>query len=88
MAWTVTNNYTVFGNKGVDIIKISADAATQTVQTKLSYIEGFSIGPISMASAAPIIKPNSAASGTQVGGVLGCAAFTSGDECYITVFGH
>lgn len=89
MAWTVTRNPSVFGNKRIVGMKLTADAATQTVETGLSVIEWYSIGHLSsMASAAPKVHINSNASGVQSMGVLGCSGFASGDDLYITVFGR
>jgi hypothetical protein len=89
MAYTVTRSPSAFGNKRVEILKIVADAATQTVQTSLGVIEGHSLGYGSMSTiVGPKIFINSNASGVQSFGVLGCSGFTSGDEIYVTVFGR
>lgn len=90
MAWTVTRYPTVFGNKRTAVIKCTADAATQNVETGLSVIEGYSLGNFaSMASqTGRYIFPNSGAGGTAIGGVLGCSGFAIGDDIYITVYGR
>lgn len=90
MAWTVTRYKTVFGDKRVVGLKITADAATQTVETGLSVVEWYSLGQFaSMASqTGRYVFPNSGAGGTAIGGVLGCSGFAIGDDVYITVFGH
>jgi len=89
MAYAVTRYNSVFGDKRVVGLKITADAATQTIETGLSVIEWYQVGNLSsMASAAPKVHINSNASGVKSMGVLGCSAFTSGDDIYITVFGR
>ena len=88
MAYTVTKINTTFGNKKVVGIKLTADAATQTVETGLSVIEWHSIGYGSMASQGVKVFINSNASGVQSNGVLGCSGFASGDDMYVTVYGR
>lgn len=88
MAYTVTRTQTVFGNLRAVIIKVTADAATQTVETGLSVIQGFSVGIGSCTTASSQrIAINSNASGVQSYGVLGMSGFTSGDLVYVTVYG-
>jgi hypothetical protein len=89
MAWTVTQYPTVFGNKRVVGLKLTADAATQTVETGLSVIEWYATGDrSSMATAGVKIYINSNASGVQSMGVLGCSGFAAGDDIYVTVYGR
>ncbi len=88
MAFTVVNTPSVFGNKQVKLLKITADAATQTVQTGLQVIEHVSVFRSSMNTAGTKIAVNSNASGIASMGVLGISGCTSGDECYITVYGR
>lgn len=89
MAWTVTRYPTVFGNKRAVGLKLTADAATQTVETGLSVIEWISLGSYnSMASqTGRYVYINSNASGVQSNGVIGCSGFAVGDDIYVTVFG-
>lgn len=89
MAWTVTRYPTVFGNKKVVGLKLTPDSAEANVQTGLSVIEWYSVGHLaSMNSAVPDIRPNVNSTGTAAMGTLGCSGFTSGDDCYVTVFGR
>ena len=88
MAWTVTRDKTVFGNKAVVNLKLTADAATQTIETGLSRIDHFSQGFGSMSTLVGLtVAINSGASGVNSNGVLGCSGFTSGDDIYVTVYG-
>jgi hypothetical protein len=87
MAWTLTRTPTVFGNLAAEIIEITADAATQTVNTKLKRIIGFSVGKDSMASNGHTIAMNSSAVGSSVGGALGFSGFAAGDHFVVTVYG-
>lgn len=90
MAWTVTRYNTVFGNKKVVGLKLTADAATQNVDTGLSVIEWYSLGSFnSMASqTGRYTFPNSGAGGTALNGILGCSGFAIGDDIYVTVYGR
>lgn len=90
MAWTVTRYPTVFGNKKVVGLKLTADTATQTVETGLSVVEWYSLGTFnSMASqTGRYVFINSNASGVASMGVLGCSGFAAGDDIYVTVYGR
>lgn len=90
MAYTVTRYKTVFGDKRAVGLKVTTDAATQTIETGLSVIEWFSMGNLaSMASqTGRYVFINSSASGVATPGVLGCSGFAVGDDFYVTVFGR
>lgn len=90
MAWTVTRYPTVFGNKKVVGLKLTADAATQNVETGLSVIEWYTLGGFnSMASqTGRYVFANSNATGIATPGTLGCSGFAIGDDIYVTVFGR
>lgn len=89
MAYTVTKYPTVFGNKRTIGLEITADAATQTVETGLSVIEFFSVGISSATTMASMhIKKNLNASGVAANGSLGMSGFTSGDLVFVTVYGR
>jgi len=88
MAWTVTRDKTVFGNKAAVLLKLTADAATQTVETGLKKIDHFNVGFGSMNTLVGLtVAINSNATGTASNGVLGLSGFTSGDDLYVTVYG-
>jgi hypothetical protein len=87
MAWTVSKTPTVFGNQGVVLLEITADAATQAVVTGLKKITHMTVGKDSMASNGHTIAVNSNAVGTAADGTLGCSGFAAGDHFYVTVFG-
>lgn len=90
MAWTVTRTQTVFGDQRTVLLKCTADAATQTIETGLKVVLG--LESHLLASMASItgrkVFPNSNASGVSSMGVLGCSGFAIGDDIYITVFGR
>lgn len=88
MAWTVTRDKTVFGNKAVVNLKLTADAATQTVETGLAKIDHFNQGFGSMSTLVGLtVAINSNAIGVASAGVLGLSGFTSGDDIFLTVYG-
>lgn len=88
MAFTVTKYPTVFGNKRAVGLDITADAATQTIETGLKVIEWAQVGIASCNSANFKIAVNSNASGVQSFGVLAVTGVTSGDKLFVTVFGR
>lgn len=88
MAYTVTKSPTVFGNKRAIGLDITADAATQAVETGLSFIEYFSTGEASMNSANIKVNRNVNASGVAANGTLGISGCTSGDHFFVVVFGR
>jgi len=88
MAYTVSKTQSVFGDMRVVVLDITADAATQTVETGLKQIVGHSMGLQSLSTAAIKVYANSNASGVQSGGVLGISGAVSGDEFYVVVYGR
>lgn len=97
MAYTVsTTAQTVFGNMRVVALRVTADAATQTIETGLKNVYFATDTPLSCtvvttlsagAKAGWAMYPNSNASGVQSMGVLGVSNAVSGDVKDIIVFG-
>lgn len=88
MAYTVSKTNSVFGDKRAVILNITADAATQTVETGLSYIDGFMTGPKSLTTAAIKIYNNVSASGVAANGSIGISGVASGDQFCVVVVGR
>lgn len=88
MAYTVTRYKTIMGNKRVVGIDITADAATQTIETGLKAVEFVSTAEVSMNSANFKLAVNSNASGVQSMGVIAVTGLTSGDRLFITCYGR
>lgn len=88
MAYTVTKAQSVWGNLRVVSMEITADAATQTVETGLKNVVGMSYGPKSMNSSNIHMASNSNASGVQSFGVVGITGCTSGDNFFVVVYGN
>lgn len=80
MAYTVSKVVSVFGDKRVSICNVTADGASGTIPTGLAAIDGYSLSPISMATASPIIKSS--------GGTVTVSAAANGDNFYLTVYGR
>ncbi len=79
----------VFGNKRYHVLSLTADAATQTVDSGLDIIDFYFTGQQSVtAGTNQVVYKNTGAEGTSIVGSLGCSGFTSGDVLYITVFGR
>lgn len=87
MAYTVTRDKTVFGNKGTVQMVITADAATQTIETGLQRVDHVQVTKISCNSANFKCAINSNASGVQSYGVFAVTGLTSGDHLHVTVYG-
>lgn len=87
MAFTVTRDKSVFGNKAVVMMKLVADAATDTIATGLSNITAFSDGVSSIATANFHIAVNKGISGTSIAGTIGVTGCAAGDEFYLIVYG-
>lgn len=87
MAYTVTKTPSVFGNQAVAILDITADAATQTIQTGLNNILGISVFAQSAASSGFKVAVNSSASGVKALGSIGMSGLASGDRVFVTVYG-
>lgn len=88
MAFTVVRNQSVFGNYRAVFLEITADAATQTIDTGLKSIIGMTDCQKSMNSGNIHLARNSNASGVQSFGVIGISGCTSGDLFDIIVFGN
>lgn len=87
MAFTVSRKHSVHGPDRTVHLDITADAATQTVETGLSQVYGFAVGIQSCTTGSLKIYANSNASGVESMGVLGISGVASGDEFYVTVYG-
>ena len=88
MAWTVAIlDKPVEGAKRCHVLSMTADAAEQAVDTGLSRIDYFLLGPKSMATGAPHIYANVGSTGTALNGYLGCSGFVSGDVLFAKVYG-
>lgn len=87
MAFTVVSRQSVLGNERVVHMTITADAATQTIETGLKNVYAHATGPQSLSTAAIKVYANSNASGVQSMGVLGISGCVSGDIFFVTVFG-
>lgn len=89
MAYTVSQiaNWNA-GNQRVRHLRVTADAATQVIETGLGVIEAFSIGIITCTTGGFHTAFNSNASGVQSYGVLGFSGCASADSFFVTVFGR
>ena len=86
MAYTVTKVQSVFGNERVVHMDVTADAATQTIETGLKNV--FSISTcLASCNTAIRFAINSNSSGIASFGVVAVSGATSGDRIFITVYG-
>jgi len=89
MAFTVSSvAKTVFGNKRVYDFRVTADAATQTINTGFSTVESAILTPESMTTAAAKLRLNQDVSGTVANGSVAVTGVASGDVFFLKVYGN
>lgn len=90
MAFTVATEKSVFGNKAVSLITVTADSAEANIPSGLGVITHFSVGMVSCATgtALPHIAINSNSTGVATPGTIGVSGVTSGDVFHIICFGR
>lgn len=89
MAFDVTTLFTtVYGNKRVVALDVTADAASGAVTTGLSVVDAVTMGPISCATAAFKIKINQNSAATALNGSLFVSSAADGDNFYIVAHGR
>ncbi len=89
MAYTVTIlKENVVGNQRKVDYKITTDAVSGAVATKLAYIDSVNICPISMNSAGIKVKANAITATSAGFGSVNIADSTSGDDFFMTVYGR
>jgi len=87
MAFTIVREHSVMGNMRVVNLKITADAATELIDSGLPYIRWFSRGNIKVTTANVTVFPNAGLTGTATAGYLGVTGCTSGDVFFVTCYG-
>jgi len=89
MAWTVAiiDQFNV-GNKRLNVLSCTADAATFNVVTGLDVISHFQVSAQSGATAALVGYANSNSVGAVANGTIGFSAAVSGDVFYVYAYGR
>lgn len=89
MAYTIERTPVVHGSQRGTQMKITADAATQSIDTGIDYIMHMQVTPVSAATVVGnTFKPNLDASGAAANGFLGVSGLASGDEFFVVVYGR
>tara|TARA_R110000796_G_scaffold248508_1_gene375347 strand:- start:4299 stop:4568 length:270 start_codon:yes stop_codon:yes gene_type:complete len=89
MAFTVSKSKeSVVGDMRFQVLDVTADAATQAVDSGLNYIYGVSMTPQSMASGNHSFRVNVDTVGGTSNGTLAVTGVASGDQMYVTVWGR
>ncbi len=88
MAFTVSVENTVFGNKSAKLMKVTADGAEANISTGFGVID-LMVGhkAVSMATANAYIQANKNSSGTAANGTIGVSGVSAGAEFHLLVFG-
>lgn len=87
MAFTIGREITVLGNKRVALLSCSVDSASGNVETGLGNVDHVSLCPISMATAAIVIKKNIGSGATARAGMININGAAAGDVFFLTVYG-
>lgn len=89
MAYTIERTPAVIGSRRAVFLKMTADAATQAVETGLDYILHVEATVASAASSrVHNFQVNKNASAVAANGTLGISGAVSGDVIYVTVYGR
>lgn len=78
----------VLGDKRVNMIRVTADAATDAIDTGVSIIDFVQATPQSMTTSAGKFKINALSAGTSTNGFLAITGVASGDVMFVTVYGR
>ena len=89
MAFTVSRvKNDVKGSEREITLQVTTDSAEGTIESGLSFVRSFSIGPVSMADAAISIKANLGSTSTALNGFLGISGCGSGDVFFLRCYGR
>ena len=78
----------VHGSSRVHHYSCVADGVDQEIDTGFNVVDGVSYAPKSMTTALVSISKNLLSSGTASVGYVSVTGIASGDEFYLTVWGH
>lgn len=90
MAYTTTVvKKDVHGSQRAFTFDVTADAQSGVVDTGLAYVEGFTVGPVSMNTFSLVkFRPNISGASAASNGQVMISGCTSGDRFFLMVFGH
>jgi translation initiation factor 1 (eIF-1/SUI1) len=89
MAFTVGVNHKInLANKRVHLISCSVDSASGNIATGLNVVDHVAMAPISMATAAIVMKKNVGSNATAINGTININGAVSGDVFFLTVYGR
>ena len=89
MAWTTTKKFEyAVGNHKVQHWDLTADSTTLELNTGLGVVDSVALNIASGASAPVLSQKNVLSAGTASNGYVAITGAASGDDFYITVWGH
>lgn len=89
MAYSKSQLFTsVYGNKRVVGIAVTADAASGAVDTGLGVVEAISVGCVSAATAGFKVKINQNSAGTALNGSIFVSSAANGDVFHVICHGR
>lgn len=88
MAYTVSHLVsTVVGNLKMKAVRVTADAATGSIETGLENVRAVSVTNQSATSAGYKVAMNEGVAGTSIAGTVAITGAASGDELIVMVYG-
>lgn len=88
MAFTLTRELSVFGNKRISLMSCSVDSASGVIDTGLSFVDGFTMAPVSMATAGIGMDRNLGSGATSRPGFIDVGSCATGDSFFLVVYGR
>ncbi len=89
MAFTIgINEKYNSGPKRVHVLSCSIDSASGNIVTGLNVVDFYTVGMISMATAAQTLKKNTGSNSTAIPGTININSGATGDVFYLVCYGR
>lgn len=88
MAFTISREQTVVGNKRAVLLSCSVDSTSGNIDTGLSVVDGFTVGGVSMATTGINFKRNVGSGATARPGILNVNSANVGDSFFLVIYGR
>lgn len=87
MAFTIGREFSVYGNKRVALLSCSVDSASGNILTGLQRVDAFTMAPVSMGTAAILMKKNVGSNSTAINGTININGAVNGDVFFVICYG-
>jgi hypothetical protein len=88
MAFSVSREHLNLGNKRTVLMTITVDSASGNIVTGLKQVDHVQFSPISMATAAILVKKNIGSAATSIPGTININGAASGDVFSMLALGR